>query len=199
MLVEWRCMETTLRNTSNRWGSIAQAFHWAVVALIITQFVLANQAEHLPLGMAKLAALARHKSVGLTILGLAVLRLLWRWSNRASPPLPDGLRAYERALAHLTHWGLYALLFLMPLSGWLMSSAKNYPVSWFGLVQMPNLIAPDEAAFNFLRAAHGVMAKLLFAIAVLHALAALVHHFVKKDDVLKRMLPFTSRTESRPS
>ena len=76
------------RNSALRWGAIAQLFHWTIVALIITQFVLANMAENLPLGMAKLATLARHKSVGITILGLALLRLGWRLSNRQSPPLP---------------------------------------------------------------------------------------------------------------
>ena len=94
--------------------------------------------------MAKLATLARHKSVGITILALALLRLLWRLYNRNSPPLPANLKPYERGLAHLTHYGLYLLLFAMPLSGWMMSSAKNYPVSWFGVFTLPNLVQPDE-------------------------------------------------------
>lgn len=190
-------MAMILRNTSSRWGSVAQLFHWVIVALVITQFVLANQAEHLPLGMAKLATLARHKSVGLTILGLASLRLLWRWSNPVSPALPSNLRKYEQVLAHVTHWSLYLLLFALPLSGWMMSSAKNYPVSWFGLLQLPDLIAADETAFAFLLGLHHVLAKTLFVIALLHVLAALRHHFLKKDDVLRRMLPFASRTDSR--
>jgi cytochrome b561 len=159
--------------------------------LIITQFVLANMAEGLPLGMAKLATLARHKSVGITILGLAVLRLLWRLYNRNSPPLPANLKPHERGLAHLTHYGLYLLLFAMPLSGWMMSSAKNYPVSWFGFFTLPNLVQPDEGVFEFMKATHGVLAGALMVITALHVLAALYHHFMKKDDVLKRMLPFT--------
>jgi cytochrome b561 len=183
-------MSITLRNTVSRWGSVAQLFHWVIVGLVITQFVLANQAEALPLGMAKLAALARHKSVGLTIFSLATLRLLWRWSNPVSPALPPNLRSYERVLAQVTHWGLYLLLFALPLTGWLMSSAKNYPVSWFGILQIPNLIEPNEQAFDILRGTHQVLARLLFFTAVLHLLAALRHHFFKKDDVLRRMLPF---------
>lgn len=182
-------MAFTLRNTMSSWSSVAKLFHWVIVALVITQFVLANQADNLPLGMAKLAVLARHKSVGLTILALAFLRLLWRWSNPVVPVLPSDMRAYERVLAHVTHWGLYLLLFALPLSGWMMSSAKNYPVSWFSLVQVPDLIAPDEGAFAVLRTLHGVLAKTLFVIAALHVLAALQHHFLKKDDVLRRMLP----------
>ena len=84
---------------------------------------------------------------------------------------------------------LYVILFAMPLSGWLMSSAKNYSVSWFGAFTWPNLIAPNEAAFNNLRALHHLLSKLLFAIASLHVLAAFKHHFWNRDNVLVRMLP----------
>jgi cytochrome b561 len=184
-------MKMQWKNTALRWGSLSRLFHWVIVALIITQFVLANMAEGLPLGLAKLATLARHKSVGITILGLAVLRLLWRLYNRNSPPLPANLKPHERGLAHLTHYGLYLLLFAMPLSGWMMSSAKNYPVSWFGFFTLPNLVQPDEGVFEFMKATHGVLAGTLVVITALHVLAALYHHFMKKDDVLKRMLPFT--------
>jgi cytochrome b561 len=180
-----------LRNTRERWGSLAMAFHWAIVILILTQFVLANMAEGLPLGMAKLATLARHKSVGITILGLAMLRLGWRISNRGnSPPLPADLKGYERFLAHLTHEGLYLLLFALPLSGWAMSSAKNYPVSWFRLVTLPDLVRPDEGLFEVLKTTHGILAGTLVALATLHILAAFQHHFIRKDNVLLRMLPF---------
>jgi cytochrome b561/polyisoprenoid-binding protein YceI len=184
MTVQWK-------NTALRWGTLSRLFHWVIVALIITQFVLANMAEGLPLGMAKLATLARHKSVGITILGLAVLRLLWRLYNRNSPPLPANMPPYRRGLAHLTHYGLYLLLFAMPLSGWMMSSARNYPVSWFGFVTLPNLVQPDTGVYEFMKSTHGVLAGTLVVITTLHVLAALYHHFMKKDDVLRRMLPFT--------
>lgn len=180
----------------NRYGAVAQLFHWVIVALIIAQYVLANIAEDLPLGMHKLAVLARHKSVGMTILVLALLRLLWRLTHKA-PPLPVGMNRFERFAAHFTHLGLYVLLFAMPLSGWMMSSAKNYSVSWFNLFTWPNLIGKDEAAFEFLKSTHEVLSTLLWIIVALHVLAALKHHFWNKDDVMRRMLPFT-RTEKRP-
>ncbi len=85
----------------------------------------------------------------------------------------------------------------MPITGWLMSSAKNYSVSWFGLFTWPNLIAKNDAAFELLRSTHEILSDVLFAIAVLHILAALKHHFWNKDDVLLRMLPFI-RTGKRP-
>jgi cytochrome b561 len=175
-----------------RYSVTAQIFHWLIAALIITQFVLAKMQEHLPLGVRKLALLARHKSVGMTILMLAILRLAWRLRHRA-PPLPSAMRPYERWAAQATHAAFYVLLFAMPLTGWMMSSAKNYSVSWFGLFTWPNLIGKNEQAFEVLRSTHDIMSNVLFAIAVLHILAALKHHFWDRDDVLLRMIPFTQR------
>ncbi len=179
-----------IRNTTARWGSLAQLFHWTIVVLIITQFVLIGIEKDLPLGVAKLATLARHKSVGITILGLAVLRLLWRWLN-PTPPLPNTLKPYERVLANATHFALYALLFVMPLTGWMMSSARSFPVSWFSLFQLPDLVAPNRTLYEALHETHEILAWTLVAVATLHVLAALKHHFVLKDDTLRRMLPFT--------
>jgi cytochrome b561 len=98
---------------------------------------------------------------------------------------------WERAGAHASHWAFYVLLFAMPLTGWTMSSAKNYSVSWFGLFTWPNLIGKNEAAFELLKTTHDILSDVLFAVAVLHILAALKHHFWHRDDVLIRMLPFT--------
>ena len=181
----------TINLTASRYGRVAQSLHWIIAALIVLQFVLASLADDLPLGMQKLAMLARHKSVGMTILMLAVARLVWRLGHPA-PALPAGMTGLERWAARFTHWLFYALLFAMPLSGWLMSSAKNYTVSWFGLFSWPNLIAPSEAGFKALRQTHQVLAGVLFFTALLHIAAALKHHFWNKDDVLRRMLPFTS-------
>jgi cytochrome b561 len=179
-----------------RYTAVAQIFHWIIAALIVTQFALAWTAEDLPLGIHKLALYARHKSFGMTILMLAVLRLLWRLKN-PPPPLPDGMTPVERVLARATHIAFYVLLFVMPLTGWMMSSAKNYSVSWFGLFTWPNLIGKNEHAFDVLRSTHDLLSDALFAIAVLHILAALKHHFWNKDDVLLRMLPFTKSEKRR--
>jgi cytochrome b561/polyisoprenoid-binding protein YceI len=187
-------MSRQIRNNASRWGAVAQSFHWVIVAMIISQFALASIADDLPAGVAKLGTLARHKSVGITILGLAILRLLWRMLNKPSPALPGDLKPYERVLAHLTHHGLYLLLFILPLSGWMMSSAKNYPVSWFGIGHpLPNLVTPNETLFGILKQTHEVLATTLLVLAALHVLSALQHHFVRRDDVLRRMLPFTAK------
>jgi cytochrome b561 len=175
------------RNSAVRYGAVAQTLHWVVVGLLIVQVTLGKIADELPLGLEKLAILARHKSFGITILGLAVIRLAWRWIDRP-PPLPPMPR-WQHFAAQLNHWALYALLFAMPLTGWMMSSASNYPVSWFGLVQLPDFVAPDRSLKEQLEDTHEVLAKFLIALALLHVAAALKHQFVDRDGLLWRMLP----------
>jgi cytochrome b561 len=180
-----------IRNTTRRWGAIAQLFHWLIVLGIVAQFTLATLFDDLPAGAKKLTLLSRHKSIGITILMLALLRLLWRRAN-PTPALPPALRPWERSLARLTHVLLYVLLFAVPLSGWLMSSARGFPVSWFGLWQLPDLVPKDKTLYESLVSVHTVLAWTLGVVATVHLLAALKHHFVLKDDVLRRMLPFTT-------
>ncbi len=103
----------------------------------------------------------------------------------------------ERLAARGTHVAFYILLFVQPITGWMMSSAKNYSVSWFGLFTWPNLIGKNEGAFNFLRLTHDTLSGVLFTIAVLHIGAALKHHFWNRDEVLLRMLPFTGPQRPR--
>jgi cytochrome b561 len=183
-----------LRNTTRRWGAVAQLLHWLIVVLIIVQVTLASLADDLPPGMKKLTLLARHKSVGITILMLALVRLLWRLAN-PTPGLPPTLKPYERRLAHFTHFMLYALLFAMPLSGWMMSSARGFPVSWFGFFQLPDLVPKSKPLYEALLTTHATLACVLGAVVVLHVAGALKHHFVLRDDVLRRMLPFIHPTQ----
>ncbi|MBK6596830.1 MAG: cytochrome b [Proteobacteria bacterium] len=177
-----------IRNTTSRWGALAQLLHWTVVALILVQVALINYADSLPLGMAKLAAIARHKSVGITILVLALIRVVWRWTNQ-TPALPTTMPSWQRRLARSSHALLYGCLFALPLTGWMMSSAKNYSVSWFNLVQLPNLVAPDESTYDFMRDAHELLVWVLAATALVHVAGALKHHWIDRDDILRRMLP----------
>ena len=176
------------RNTTRSWGSLSKAFHWLIVLLIINQWWIASRADELK-GLAKLEALAWHKSFGMTILMLAVLRLLWRLVN-PTPDLTVETRRWERVLARISHVLLYALIFAMPLTGWMMSSAKNYPVSWFKLFQFPDLVAPAEQTFHQMHDLHHLLFGVLVSVALLHVAGALKHHFIDKNDVLKRMLPF---------
>jgi len=181
-----------LRNTTRRWGAVSQFLHWLVVALIIVQFTLALWAASLPLGNRKLGVLAYHKSFGITILSLALVRLLWRLAN-PTPPLPPTLRPYERGLARFAHVMLYVLLFVMPLTGWMMSSARGFPVSWFGFssLQLPDLVPKNQTLYHALVTTHGTLAVVLVAVVTLHVAGALKHHFMLRDEVLRRMLPFS--------
>lgn len=177
-----------IRNTVERWGAVAKSLHWLVAALVVTQFVLANIAENLPLGVEKIATLARHKSIGITILGLAVLRLLWRlYDRRPAAAAPPG--SWTLRIARFTHGAMYLLLFAVPLAGWIMSSARNFPVSWFNLWQLPDLVAANDATYRAAHEVHEILATSLGVLALLHVAAALKHHFIDHDEVLRRMLP----------
>ena len=114
----------------------------------------------------------------------------WRSLN-PHPPLPDNLKPYERRLAHFSHVALYTLLFAIPLSGWTMSSARGFPVSWFGFLQLPDLVPKSRPLYDALLLTHQTLAWFLFAVVALHVAGALKHHFIHRDDVLRRMLPFT--------
>jgi cytochrome b561 len=173
----------------SRYSSVAQSLHWIIAALVVTQFALAYVANGLPLGIERLVLMARHKSIGMTILMLSMARLAWRVWN-PPPPLPDGVRPIEQRLARYSHGAFYCLLFAMPLSGWLMSSAKNYSVSWFSLFTWPDLIGKSDRAFQWLRGLHHALSYALLGLASVHVLAALRHQYWLKDDVLLRMLPF---------
>ena len=177
-----------MATTMTKFTVPARIFHWLVALLIAIQIPLAYYMIALPLSPEKLGNYALHKSIGCTIFSLAVLRLLWRWLN-PPPPLPKDMTPLEQALARGTHWLLYGLIFAMPVAGWLNSSAANFPVSVFGLFTLPNLVDPDPTLQQRFELAHRIMAYSLFALLGLHIGAALLHHFVRRDNVLNAMLP----------
>ena len=177
-----------LRNTRARWGALAQLLHWLIAVLIGAQIALGLIGTALPLSMTKLVTLARHKSLGITILALVLVRLAWRALN-PSPELPGALKPYERVLARGTHAGLYVLMIALPLTGWIMSSARGFPVSWFNLLQLPNLVGRSTTLYHAMVRVHVLLAIALGLILVLHIAAAIKHHVVLKDDTLRRMLP----------
>jgi cytochrome b561 len=175
------------RNSSLRYGWVAQGLHWGILALLILQVTLGKIADDLPVGLERLALMSRHKSVGITILALAVIRLAWRWID--SPPPPTSMPRWQAIASRLNHWGLYALLFALPVTGWLMSSAANRPVSWFGVAQLPDFVAPDAGLKEVFEEAHELLVNVLYVLVALHVLAALKHQFIDRDGLLMRMLP----------
>ncbi len=175
------------RNSLLRYGSVAQFLHWSVVLLLAAQVTLGKIADGLPLGIERLAMMSRHKSLGITILGIAVLRLAWRAFD--APPTPPPMPRWQLLAARFSHWGLYALLFALPLSGWLMSSAANRPVSWWGFLQLPDFVAPDAGLKEIFEEIHELLVNVLFALVALHVAAAIKHQFLDRDGLLLRMLP----------
>ncbi|HEX5079143.1 MAG TPA: cytochrome b [Geminicoccaceae bacterium] len=171
-----------------RYGAVAQAFHWLIAALILFMLGLGYYMEDLPLGLRKLQLYNLHKSIGISIAMLAALRLLWRLLH-PPPPLPTGMRCWERKAAGVVHALLYLMLFVQPLVGFLQSNAVSFPVVLWGLVPLPPLIGPDERLGETLLTVHTVGGNFLALLVILHVGAALRHHFVLKDDVLRRMLP----------
>jgi len=165
--------------------------HWLVAGLVVVQFVLANlaeRAEDADDAVRELALFANHRSVGITILALVIIRLLWRWRNPA-PRLPETMPRWQLTASKISHWSLYGILLVMPISGWLMSSAAEVSVSWFNVVQLPDFVAPNHDLHEIFEEIHELLATLLFVIASLHILAALKHGLFDKDGVLQRMLP----------
>lgn len=185
-----------ISNTDERYGVIAQILHWFVVLLVFIQYIIGSIAADLPLGMQRLVLLARHKSVGITIFIIIILRIIWRLINKI-PSLPANMPSYQRRLSCITHWSLYLILLCMPIAGWINSSASNITVSWFGIFTLPDLVGPDKHIATIAKETHHILGWILFAVIGLHIFAALYHHFILKDNVLMRMLPqFRSTQEN---
>jgi len=176
------------KNTVDRWGGISQLLHWTVVALILTMAYLGLTMGDLPNGPDKIRTYALHKSIGITILGLVALRLLWRAYAGTPAPVPDTPRWQER-IASMTHWAIYALLFAIPISGWVLNSSAGFPLQWFGLVNLPHIVGRDHDLHELAEEAHEIMFWLLALLVVAHAGAAFYHHLFQRDATLARMLP----------
>ncbi len=188
----------SLRNNDLRYGTVAAAFHWVIAAVIIFQLWLGLYMGELPRSDPNQFALVQlHKSIGLTILVLTVLRILWRFANRV-PPLPATMGPILKALARTSHFLLYVLMLAIPLSGWAMTSASalGLPIRYFGLFDWPKIWfladmtreerRPIGQAFGEV---HEILAFSLIALLIIHVSAALLHQFVYRDNVLRRMIP----------
>jgi len=167
----------------------AIALHWAIALLIFVTFPLGLYMTGLPLSPQKLKLYGYHKWIGVTVFLLAAARLAWRLTHPA-PPLPASVPAWQRRASAAVHAALYVLMLAIPLSGWLMSSAKGVPTVWLGLVRLPDLVARNDALGEVLRGVHMGLNAALFALVLVHVAAALKHHLIDRDEVLQRMLPW---------
>lgn len=180
-----------IENTPRGYGLIAVLFHWAMAALIIALSVLGLYMVRLPdVGFSeeKILLILFHKELGMLILMLAALRWIWRLCN-VLPELAGHLPDWQKLAARFVHLCFYGLMFALPLTGWLMSSAAGIPVSFFGLFTLPDPIARDDALFRTLIDVHKVLGHVTIALVFVHAGAALRHHFHFKDDTLRKMWP----------
>ncbi|HIJ61847.1 MAG TPA: cytochrome b [Rhodospirillaceae bacterium] len=179
-----------------RYGAVAMALHWLTAAAVVGLIVIGWVMMDLPKGASlKFVLFQWHKSIGITVLLLTLLRLAWRLAHRPPPP-PAGLTDWERRGSQAAHFALYVLLLVLPLGGWAAVSASplNIPTILYGVVPWPHLPVPDllsnrEQLAELLEDCHGLGGNLMAWLAGLHVLAALWHHFYRKDEVLLRMTP----------
>jgi len=173
-------------SASNRYSTTAIALHWLVALLIFSAFPLGLYMVGLPLSPDKLKLYSYHKWIGVTVFLLVAIRLAWR-AKHTPPALPDGIAAWQRRASAMAHGLLYALMVAIPLSGWLMSSAKGFQTVWFGVLPLPDLIEKNRELGELLAGVHKALNFTLLALVILHVGAALKHHFIERQPFLLRM------------
>jgi cytochrome b561 len=182
-------------NTETSYGIVAVALHWFMAVILIGLVAVGLYMVALPdvgFDTTKIWLILYHKEFGILVLVLATLRLVWRVIN-ALPRLVEHLPEWQKVVARFVHLCFYALMFALPITGWLMSSAAGFPVSFFGLFYLPDLIPYDDYLFQRFIVIHKWLGYALIPLIVIHAGAALRHHFVFRDDTLRKMLPAHSR------
>lgn len=174
---------------SQRYTATAIGLHWLMALAIAGLFCVGLYMHDLPLSPWKLKVYSWHKWAGVTIFLLLLARVGWRLGHRP-PALPAAMARAQQWAAHAGHALLYILMLAIPVSGWLMSSAKGFPVVYFGVLPLPDLVAKDKALGDALQQLHMTLNFIMAAVVAGHAGAALKHHYVDHDDVLTRMLPW---------
>lgn len=182
-------------NHSARYTFTAIRLHWLITILIFAAFPLGLYMSDLPLSPLKLQLISYHKWLGVTIFLLAVARLTWR-AKHTPPPLPDAMLAWQKIATHAVHYLLFVLIVAIPLSGWLMSSAKGFQTVYFGVLPLPDLIGKNKELGDILKEVHELLNYTMLILVMAHVGAALKHHFIDHDGILARMLPFLDKGKS---
>lgn len=180
--------EKMLKNTPQTFGSIAKMVHWVMAFLIIGMLGVGLTMVEMPPSPLKMTVYGVHKSTGVLVLCLVILRLLWRFMNPV-PSLPHTLHPWHHRVAKLSSVALYLLMFLMPISGFVMSDAAGYPVTFYNLYTLPHVFAKNLDVSQAAKTVHAYAGFGFVGILVLHGGAAFYHQFVLKTGLLKRMLP----------
>ncbi|MCW2394253.1 cytochrome b561 [Sphingobium sp. B8D3C] len=168
-----------------RYSMVAIWLHWIIALLIIANIAIGI--GHDPLGAVVPGVMNIHKSIGLTVLVLSVLALLWRLMN-SPPPLPTTISRRTKRAAALMHRLLYALMILMPLTGWIMSSAGPRPLNWFNVFDVPKFAVARGDAIVTVAGSHEVLGLIFGALVIGHIGAALWHQFIRRDGLIIRMV-----------
>ncbi len=176
-----------LRNTQDRYGAVAVLLHWLMALLIIALLVVGLYMVRIAFSAQKLALYGWHKEYGILVLFLVLLRIVWRITNR-TPSLPLTVPLWQQLAAHAAHYAFYGFMIVIPLSGWFISSAAGLPVSFFGLFVLPDVVPVSKNLYVLFIAAHEWLSYALIAVICVHVAAALKHHFIDKDDVLRKIL-----------
>ena len=182
--------------TPARYTRTAMLLHWLMAVLILGMLGLGIYMVDLPLSPQKLKLYSYHKWAGIAVLTLALLRVLWRILHRP-PALPASQPRWQQLAAHSAHGLLYVLIFVVPLTGWMMSSALGFPVVWFGVLPLPDLIDKNKELGELLKLVHRYLNYSFLVLVVGHALAAIKHQWLDRDGTLNRMLPAATPEESR--
>lgn len=183
---------------SQQYTRTAIGLHWLMAVLLAVIFSIGLYMRELPLSPWKLQIYSWHKWAGVTAFLLVIARLGWRFTHRP-PDLPSAMPRLMRRAAHAGHALLYLLMIAIPLTGWLMSSAKGFQTVYFGVLPIPDLLARDPALGESLRDIHATLNFLLAGVVSGHVAAALKHHLIDRDDVLRRMLPRRGKQVNRYS
>ncbi|RFU48588.1 cytochrome b [Paraburkholderia sp. DHOC27] len=181
---------TTVPSQKPRYSAMAMSLHWLIALLIVVGFYIGWIMTDIPgFTPTKLKYFSWHKWIGVTVFALAVIRLVWRLTHRA-PPLPLGMAPLQKLAAEVVHVVLYVLMFAIPISGYLYSSAAGIQVVYLGILPLPTLIGPDPALKVVLKTIHISLDYTLAVLVIAHVLAALKHQFLDRDGLLARMIPF---------
>lgn len=175
-----------IKNTKDTYGVVSQFLHWAIAILILTAIVMGKVAHGMDMSPAKIAMYVFHKSVGITVLALVVVRIIWKFAN---PKTDAGLTPDQASKASYGHGLLYLLMFLMPLSGWILNSAANYPFGWMNLISVPMIPGISKTLQEPAETVHVAMFYILSTVVIGHILMVVYHKRFHQLDLISRMLP----------
>ena len=176
----------------SRYSLVAIVLHWVLGLALLGMVGVGVYMADLPFSPLRLKLYNWHKWAGMSILALSVLRVVWRATHRP-PALPaniaQAMPLWQHLAHHGTHYAMYALFFVVPLVGWAYSSAAGFPIVVFGVLPMPDLVAPDKALAEMIKPLHELSAFALVGLVVLHVAAALKHQWIDRDQLINRMWP----------